>query len=282
MPCFFVQAIADEEIAKARERQRQAQRINEQLFKALRAKNMQEARRLIIEEGADPKAKEKFSGYSTLHLVDGYPDMARFLIERGVDPDAKDAQREAPLFGIQDADTVRVFIEGGADPNIRGIYGGVPLHTGGPDNIERAKALIEGGANPNAINDYGIASVIAKHPFLVSRELRETTSCRYTANSFLINPTQCGRRNVCMAEVSCQFNVGYEPNKVQVDKRFQAVCTALSNGQCPSAKDCVLDRSVVERQLDDHKNINIIPSPSPAERRRRARHGRSRSSSGVQ
>ena len=44
------------------------------------------------------------------------------------------------------------------------------------------------------------------------------------------------------------LNIDFNPDKTYISRAFQVVCSALANGDCPSAEDCVLDRTFLKAE----------------------------------
>ena len=214
------------------------------------------------------------------------PEMARLLIKYGADPNPEDQKgnsnfllrdlfyrnRRVPIEDFHEI--VRVFVDAGVDLGVNDYgsndYGANLLHLVREDDLETAKVLKEYGVNLSAkrYESFGeLAPVVRKFPSLLIEENLKS-SCTYITEPSQIQAAQCGGRNVCMAEVSCIFEVGIDSNKTQIGRTFQAVCSSLPDGQCPEANDCVLDRSVVEATTAETENSppstssSAVPKPS--------------------
>ena len=173
--------------------------------------------RLLLEYGADPNYRRKRNGQISLHsCFTGYNQQMRLLIEAGGDVNAQDNKGRTPLHTVPSLDCARVLLENGADPYIRDKEG-------------------------------KIARIIRRHPHLLELSTVPKKECQYTTKSSQIQATQCGRRHICMAEVSCGFSVDLDSD-ILIERNFQVVCSSLPNGECPEANDCALDRSVVEAE----------------------------------
>ena len=124
---------------------------------------------------ADPDALHVLSsdGYPPLGLAIFFhhPDVARLLIERGADVNtpAANAQRVAPVHAAAaacDHATMRLLLNGGADPNARQQLDYTPLHgAASRGDVEMAKFLLEHGAyrHPNATDGQTPADVARGH-----------------------------------------------------------------------------------------------------------------------
>jgi uncharacterized protein len=120
----------------------------------------------------------------TLHVLssDGYPplglaiffhhpDVARLLIERGanVNTPAANAQRVAPVHAAAaacDHATMRLLLDGGADPNAHQQLDYTPMHSAASrGDVEMAKLLLQHGADrhPKATDGQTPADVARGH-----------------------------------------------------------------------------------------------------------------------
>ena len=252
--------------------------LDEELFEAVR--NNPENVRRLLNEGADVHARDKY-GFTPLHKARS-AEIAEVLLNAGADVHAKSKHGSTPLQRARGkVEVVEVLLKAGADANAKNNDGWTLLHTA--DSVEMAEVLLNAGADVHAKNKYGwtslhiasrvkVAEVLLKAgadanaenksgetPFQVNRFVREALqnrqdpqdrqnffSCSYTSNSFEIKATQCGNRNLCFAEISCAFDIGSAPNVISVSKTYQVVCSALANGECPTANQCAVDRSVIE------------------------------------
>jgi ankyrin repeat protein len=114
---------------------------------------------------ADPDAIRERTpeGFTTLGLAAflGGPGAVRVLLEHGADAD-DDAENP---FGVRpvhaagaahDAETMRLLLEAGADPNLRQQGGFVPLHEAAhTDDVAMAELLLDHGADPSLAADDG-------------------------------------------------------------------------------------------------------------------------------
>ncbi len=114
---------------------------------------------------ADPNAIRERTpeGFTTLGLAAflGGPEAVRILLEHGADAD-DDADNP---FGVRpvhaagaahDTETMRLLLEGGADPNARQQGGFVPLHEAAhTDDVDMARLLLDHGADASLAADDG-------------------------------------------------------------------------------------------------------------------------------
>jgi ankyrin repeat protein len=123
----------------------------------------------------DPEALHVLSsdGYPPLGLAIFFhhPDVARLLIERGADVNtpAANAQRVAPVHAAAaacDHATMRLLLDGGADPNAHQQLDYTPMHgAASRGDVEMAKLLLEHGADrhPKATDGQTPADVARGH-----------------------------------------------------------------------------------------------------------------------
>ncbi len=227
----------------------------------------------LLNAGADPNALD-FNGRTPLHKQKDV-GIINVLLEAGADPNIQDNYGGTPLHKQKDIGTIKALLEAGADPNIQDRDGDTPLHV--HRNVEVVKALLEAGADPNIQNE---REQTAKEKNVIvdgiatTAEMREKrkqnasseragvqeqkksslgraepshpeSSCQYVSKQTQVKAVQCGQRSLCIAEVSCSVSVGLGGSSVKINRNFQVVCSALANGECPSADECASDRSVV-------------------------------------
>jgi len=113
---------------------------------------------------ADPGASHAFSGdgWTALHLGAGFgtPQAADMLLQHGAQVDAisRNAQRNQPLHAAvalaRNAETVRLLLAHGADPNATQVGGFTPLFSAATANRrDLAAMLIENGARAHHRSD---------------------------------------------------------------------------------------------------------------------------------
>ena len=226
----------------------------------------------LLKGGADPNAKCN-GGFTPLYGMSLDIDKTRFLLEYESDPNARNDDGDTPLhIAANSRFHSEIILEAGGDPNARNNKGETPLHTlSGYDDLEDAMVLINGGADPTLKDNKGkLPGIVQAYPHLLllskgkENRVGRETSCKYVDSSKYytsykasqIKAVQCGRRSICMAEVFCSVVIGSDSNRESVGRSFQAVCSSLSNGECPEAIDCVLDRSVMEKEEKEN------PAPS--------------------
>ena len=233
----------------------------------------------LLQNGADTYAK--FPGdkdEKTYFHSETSPVKIRSHIEAEADPNIRDGKGKTPLhynyLSSRKIERAEVLLEAGADPNAIDELGRTPLHYVGPNDFKTARYLIKNGADRNIRDKEGkLPDVVIAMNEVVERQrelMSQNRVCRYITEEppVHIQTTQCGNRRVCMTEVICAFEVGMDPNKTEIERRFQATCFSFSNGQCPAASDCVLDRSVVEAQVTEN---SLLPVSSPSRSTRATR-----------
>jgi len=113
---------------------------------------------------ADPGASHAFTGdgWTALHLGAGFgtPEAADLLLQHGarVDAISRNAQRNQPLHAAvalsRNAETVRLLLAHGADPNATQVGGFTPLFSAATANRrDLAAMLIESGARAHHRSD---------------------------------------------------------------------------------------------------------------------------------
>ena len=245
---------------------------------------------ILVEAGLNVSARDKH-GTTPLHSIRN-PEVIRGLIERGADPDARDNFGDTPLHDTYTAVKTRVLLESGADPNIEDESGNTPFQQAQRDHdAERMRLLLKHGLKhgygleleisegppPNAVNKEASPTSAVKEAPPKSEEVqKQETSCKYIAKSSKVKAVQCGFVNICMSEVSCIFEIG-QKEKLWMTRNFPVVCSSLSDGKCPKADDCVLDRSIVEL-AETQKSWHWIRQRQweKTRKRQRFRHGGSR------
>jgi ankyrin repeat protein len=124
------------------------------LFEAVMSGNLAEVKRLVIDCGIDPNAREDDKSATPLHAAaeSGSPEVVEFLLEHGADLNARDKYGDTPLHyaaAFGHPETVRLLLERGTDPNIRNKYGATPLHYAvWFCNVDAARVLLDYGADP--------------------------------------------------------------------------------------------------------------------------------------
>ena len=229
--------------------------------------------RLLLEKEADPNIQNNL-GEIPLHNQFLSPSLVRLHLEFEANPNTQNNKEKIPIEQpafARNPRIIKLHLEFGADTK------GIPIHEIHPSlhlslehvkfNPEEVKKEEEEASASDTEDDLALDDVEKNSEVLESpSELQEKKEdiCQYTTEPSQIKVVQCGGRRVCMAEVSCIFKIGFtrggDSNKTQITRSFQAVCSSLSNGQCPKAVDCVIDRSVVSAE-DNHHPPLIAPIP---------------------
>ena len=146
-----------------------------------------------------------------------------------------------------------------------------PLHNS--KSIEIAEILLNAGADVDAVAYFEQFTYETPVQYnenvetalnLLKRE-RGFSSCENISGYSKLQHTQYGQRISCMAEVSCTFDIGLAPNSTQITRTYQAVCSALPNGECPPEIQCVSDLSVVEADEVAEEGHQSFANPSLSE-----------------
>jgi uncharacterized protein len=133
------------------------------IFEAASAGDLASLRQAL---NASPDSTASFStdGWTPLHLAAafGTPEAVRVLLESGASVSAlsKNAQTNQPLHAAlslgRNAETVRLLLDAGADPNARQTAGFTPIFSAAAANRrDLAEILVSHGANPGILNDFG-------------------------------------------------------------------------------------------------------------------------------
>jgi hypothetical protein len=104
--------------------------------------------RLLLEAGADPRAKDRLLGDTPLHHVSDV-ETARLLIAAGADPNARNSAGETPLFNSYFPEIYPVLVAAGADVSARDGSGYTAVYVA--NSPEAIRALVALGANVNDI-----------------------------------------------------------------------------------------------------------------------------------
>ena len=131
--------------------------------------------------------------------------------------------------------------------------------------MDVAITLLNAGADPNIKNKYEEtpADVNFDVGFALMKIERndspdDTRSCENISDYSKIKSTICGQKSLCMAEISCKIKIGDS----HVEKTYQAICSALANGDCPTANQCVLDRSFAAEEANGQTDNGAASSSS--------------------
>ncbi len=121
--------------------------------------------RMLVESGADVNSTDEHGIGALLTLT---PSVTEYLLAQGADPNSQTNENGAPvLVGIaymNNADCVRLLLEGGADPNTpQKSTGETPLHSclskPGGNHQEVVELLLKHGANPNLRTIRGVKTL---------------------------------------------------------------------------------------------------------------------------
>lgn len=136
--------------------------LNKRLLKAARNSADINTIRKLLQEGADPNAKQWYNG-TALHAVasDGNTETAKLLLDAGADVNAKDKSDQTILhWAVQDENlsVIELLIKWGADVDAVSKYNDTPLHYAARNSFSQAGAvllLLKAGADVNALNTEG-------------------------------------------------------------------------------------------------------------------------------
>ncbi|MDD2717191.1 MAG: ankyrin repeat domain-containing protein [Candidatus Wallbacteria bacterium] len=134
----------------------------------------------------DRNAVEK-PGYTLLHCA-GNGDFVRLIVEAGLDPNVRGGEYgETPLHTVTDPGALSALIEAGADVNARDSLGDTPIFNRAL-NLAGLKCLIKYGADPEAKNSKG-AGVM---------EMHLDAECQEYLKQFCREETPPFSRNICI------------------------------------------------------------------------------------
>jgi ankyrin repeat protein len=127
---------------------------------------------LFLKAGADPRKTIDSPSYglvqgSLLHIACA-ADTVRLLLDHGVDPNARDLLAETPLHRQSDPESIRELVARGADVSARDRLGRTPLMAMARFTRVMAgvQALLASGADMEALDDDGVAA----HEYLAQSE----------------------------------------------------------------------------------------------------------------
>ncbi len=101
---------------------------------------------LLLDAGADIDAQDHVSD-TALHgaCSSGHIELVRLLLERGANPNIRGMQMQTPIFHAQSAEMAELLLAAGADPNAEDVDEWVPLHVA---NAKVTRVLLAHGAEP--------------------------------------------------------------------------------------------------------------------------------------
>ena len=263
LSCLFVSAAQKE--------------LNEKLIVAVKSSDAQQVRSLL-QQGADPKdiRRDEDTGLQLESALQLSPtaEITQLLLDAGADPNYSGGNAPPPLMDTKSIAQMIVLLKGGADPNAHFMATTVLMQV---NSLDEAVLLLNAGANP--LGPHDLSDPIPKGErwtgFHRNKYVRQALAlskkdvpsfCEYTADAQQIKSTRCGQKNLCMATVVCLLSVGSIPEDrrgmailtfgvkvtnirpVLVPKTYPIVCSALANGDCPPAEDCLLDRTFLEAE----------------------------------
>lgn len=136
--------------------------LNKRLLEAARNSAGINPIRKLLQEGADPNAKQWYNG-TALHAAaaDGNTEIVKLLLDAGADVNAKDKSGQTILhWAVQDENlsVIELLIKRGADIDAVSKYNDTPLHYAARNSFSQAGAvllLLKAGADVNALNTEG-------------------------------------------------------------------------------------------------------------------------------
>ena len=111
--------------------------------------------KLLIKEGADVNARDKYGGTALMAAANnGHTEIAKILIGRGAKVDAVDhSHRTALLFAATGPfpETVKLLLDNKSNPNVvdNGEHFSPLMHAAAEGNLDIVKILLEYGADPD-------------------------------------------------------------------------------------------------------------------------------------
>ena len=260
----------------------QIQATNKQLIEAVQKNDIEQARTLLERRKASANAKLDGKRVNVI-MISPSAEMSQLLLDYGANPNWPETMVNAPaLHGAIDLEQKEILIKGGADPN---IFHQATTPIMWSKSIEEAELYLNAGADPlypgpteelyprwTALHQ----NKYVRQALAVSKKDDDVSFCEYVAEAQQVTSTRCGQRNLCMAEVVCVFRIGptpaaslsimnveldvnfkprnYKPKKYSyISRAYPVVCSALANGDCPPANECLLDRTFLqaETKTDD-------------------------------
>ena len=188
--------------------------------------------KILFDYGADLNKSSIHDGFTALHCAakNNKVDTVRLLLALGADPQL------TKVYARERYDLAQVFLQAGANPNVKDKNGQFPLHMAvskavsmGRNMIQHVKVLLQKGANPNMVDKFGDSPL-----HVIMREYTEY-GCKYG----------CG----CVDVVKQLLDSGADPNSTNIWGR-----TPLHNAV--ESQLCKADQ-VVKILLDRGADKNI-------------------------
>ena len=106
---------------------------------------------ILLDGGADPNRVDKHRQTALMFSAErGHANIAKALLDYGANVDAEDKEGETALIKTWSADTVKVLLDGGANPNNDTL-----MRATANGNADAVRMLLLGGADPNTANSRG-------------------------------------------------------------------------------------------------------------------------------
>ena len=236
-------------------------RLETPLFEAIDKNNL-EIIEALLKAGADVNAKNE-KKKTPLHNARS-PEATEFLLTAGANVNAQDDRGKTPLFFVDSERAAEILLNAGTVQKASSKVAQIVLPVGVAEKVSSWEewVLPRQAFDTNKYVRRYVSRVKFEELFNQWKSNkkdgkqtpeREIPECRYARFS-LIRPIKCGRRNICVNTVKCSLDVdvgGYTGKwyvTQGVDRSFKAVCSALPNGDCPTATECVLEEPELSTQ----------------------------------